>query len=93
MRPLTITIENGVMTIAVGLDVLAFATENHPDLYDAERDRGRYKVTDPALFCREVIHELHREEEDGTTAVHVMLDTAILNAISDGAEGVEEIPS
>lgn len=91
MTPLRCRIKKRVLVIEVGLDVLKFATENHPDLYEDELDKGRYVVTDLAVFTKAVVAELHSEEEDGSTPIHRLLDKAILDAISNGAEGVEEL--
>lgn len=91
MTPLRCTIQNKSLVIEVGLDVLKFCTEHHPELYEDELDKGRYVVTDIAVFIEAVVDELHKEEEDGSTLIHRMLDRAILDAISNGAEGVEEL--
>lgn len=51
-----------------------------------------YKVTDAAVFAKEMVREMNREDEEGTTAIHRMLDDAMSEAIEQGAEGVEEDP-
>ncbi len=51
---------------------------------------GLWKVTDPAEFAEAVCSALNREEEDGTTRVHLMFDWAFDHAIDQGAEGIEE---
>lgn len=50
---------------------------------------GLWKVTDAAIFAKEVCHALNNEREDGTTPVHVMFDKAFMHAIEQGAEGIE----
>lgn len=90
MTPLRCLIKKKSLVIEVSFDVLKFATENHPELYEDELDKGRYVVTDVTIFAKEVVRELHKEEEDGTTPVHSLLDKAILDAICNGAQGVEE---
>jgi hypothetical protein len=50
----------------------------------------RFKVTDSVAFAQDLLSELLSEEEDGTTRVHKMFDGAILEAIEQGAEGIEE---
>ena len=52
---------------------------------------GFFKVTDPAVFAKEVCRALNAEKEDGTTRVHMMFDSAFNHAIDQGAEGVEEV--
>lgn len=50
-----------------------------------------YKVTDPAVFAREVCRSLNEENEIGTTDIHKMFDRAMMHAIDWGGEGVEEV--
>jgi hypothetical protein len=89
--PLRCKAEDGMLDMRVGVKVLAFAVENCPDLWDAESDKGRFKVTDPATFAKEVERVLNHESEDGSTRLTRMLDAAVLEAIEQGAEGVEEV--
>jgi len=49
-----------------------------------------YAIADVEVFAREVVRELNDEAEDGTTAVHLMLDRACIRAVENGAEGVSE---
>lgn len=42
------------------------------------------------MFAKEVVRELNSEDEEGTTAIHKMFDAAFIEAIEQGAEGVEE---
>lgn len=52
---------------------------------------GLWKVTDAEAFAKEVCSALNAEAEDGTTRVHTMFDKAFMDAIEQGAEGIEEI--
>jgi hypothetical protein len=52
----------------------------------------RYRLTDPEAFANEFVRELNREQEDGTTPIHVLFDKCLYAAIEQGAEGVEEHP-
>lgn len=88
--PLTCEAVGGVLDMRIGEKVLAFATENCPDLWDAENDRGRYRVTDAAVFAKAVAHELNKESEGGSTPLSRLLDEVVEEAINQGAEGVEE---
>ena len=80
------------IVISVDFETLRFATNNHPDLYDGEKDRCKYKVKHIGVFAKEIVSQLHQEEEDGSTIFSRMFDEAILQAISNGAEGVIETP-
>lgn len=84
--PLTVEIVNHVLVIKIGIDTLAGCAQRHPDLYN-DLGNERLIVTDQAVFANEVLCGLHKEEEDGSTPVHRMLDKVILYAIEYGAEG------
>jgi hypothetical protein len=90
--PLNVEIVGGKLVISIGIDCLAHAIEWSPSLGDYDHVANDYvypKVTDPERFAREIAIILDREEsEDGTTAVHRMLDRAAEVAIENGAEGV-----
>jgi hypothetical protein len=47
------------------------------------------KVIDATRFAKDIVNALNDEQEDGTTPVHVLLDTAFEKAIEDGSQGVE----
>lgn len=88
--PLRCELVNGAIEFVIGAKVLAHATNICPALYDAENDRGRYSVTDPAAFAADVLREINHEKEDGSTILTDLLDKAVERAIEQGAEGVEE---
>lgn len=52
---------------------------------------NRYEVTDSASFAEDLVTELNREKEDGTTRIHLMFDSAIEEAIEQGAQGIEPV--
>lgn len=45
----------------------------------------RLKVTNVDEFAKELVNELNREAEDGTTRIHRMFDGAINETIEQGA--------
>ena len=97
-RPLTVEVTGDELRISIGISTLAWAAEHSPDerlcWYDA--DSGEYlsfPVTDELRFAKDVVDELLTEDEEGTTAVHLMLDRACLNAIENGSLGVGEDPT
>ena len=90
---LTVEIVDEEVRIRIGIDVLAWSAEHNDAYYDAVK--YQLKVLDGAGFAKDVLLELEREEEDGTTAVHRLLDKAINAAIDNGSvhcrmEGEEE---
>ena len=79
--PLEVRIKGGQLFISIGIDTLCFATQfNFED----------FKITDREGFAKDILNELEREEEDGTTLVHKMFDQAANSAVEDGSEYVEE---
>ena len=92
MNPLNINIETTNLVIRIDLDTLTFASENCPLLAtwsDKKNDFIKVKVTDKIKWAKEVINQLKTESEDGTTLVHIMFDKSFLNAVENGAEGIE----
>lgn len=82
-------IEDGCIVIRLPLANISAALEGarasgHQD--------GRYIVTDAAVYAKEVVLELNKESEDGTTPIHLLFDKCMYEAIDQGAQGVEENP-
>lgn len=90
-HPLTCHVEGDRISVYIGFDELAFAAANHPDFWDGEsgEDVPNVKITDPAVFALEVVRQMNREEEDGSTMVTKLLDKAISDAVGDGCDGVD----
>ena len=85
--PLTVEVRDGCLVVRIGASTLATAFDAHPE---ADRAVSWPVVVDQSHFAREVVQELKREKEDGTTLVHEMLDKAMLSAMEQGAEGLSE---
>jgi hypothetical protein len=86
------TIEDGVLTIQIGVEALAHATKLNPEMteYDeTTEDWVEPDITDVDVFAQEVLRALKDETDDGTTVVHRMLDDAVNDAIENGAEGID----
>jgi hypothetical protein len=58
--------------------------------FDNAYGEHRYEVEDGPAFAAELVTELGREEEDGTTLVHLMLDKAATRALENGGFGIKE---
>jgi hypothetical protein len=89
--PLKCCIEDGVLTIRIGVQCLANAVKLNPDLTQYDEKTGEWnepEITDPDKFALEVLRAVESESEDGTTLVHIALDAAAMNAIENGAEGI-----
>lgn len=82
--PLSVLVEDDVLTIRIGTGLLAFATQGSDTWADG------WRVVDLTAFAKDVAAELEQEEEDGTTPIHRMLDTAAEAALEAGSLGIEE---
>lgn len=90
--PLKCYINDGVLTMAIGVECLAMAIKFNPELTEYNDKTGEWvepEVTDADKFAVEIMHAVQQESEDGTTLIHIALDTAAMNAIEDGAEGIK----
>lgn len=90
--PLKCCIEDGVLIIQIGVEALALVTKLNPELTEYDEKTGEWnepEITDPDKFAAEVLIALKDESEDGTTLVHTAIDTAAMNAIENGAEGIK----
>lgn len=47
------------------------------------------RISNGPLLIQEIIHELQREDEQGTNAMHRMFDEAALHALNNGSEAVD----
>lgn len=79
-RSLTAFVENGVLTIEIGVDTLAFAT-----LHCMDEDRSDHVITDSAGFADDVVHELLDEAEDGSSIITRLFDNATAQALDQGS--------
>lgn len=81
---LAVKAENGVLSISIGVALMAWAVQNAPEWPQ------EFHVTDLRDFSREMVRQLQRESEDGTTPVHRMLDHAANEVLEQGGDGVDE---
>lgn len=89
-RPLKAFVSRGVLTIEIGVDTLAFAALRSDYAYSLmgpkqERPDTRFGIRDKRAFAREVVCELHREAEDGSSLLTKLFDDACQGAIEDGS--------
>ncbi len=84
---LAMEIIGGKLVISIGVEALAIAVEGNPMLEEGIDGDGP-KVTDPDRFATELLHALQDEDEQGTNAVHRVIDEAALAAVESGAEGI-----
>ncbi len=82
-QQLNIQIVDGVLSISIGLDILQHSLD-----YGLADTFGPCRIDDPETFFLEFVDYLKSEEEDGTTAIHKMLDKVAATAFENGAEGL-----
>lgn len=83
-EPLSVRVEDDVLTIRIGVGLLAFSTQM-ADEWDAD-----WRVSDVRQFAADVARDLESDEEDGTTPVHRMIDAAAGRAADAGSLAIEE---
>lgn len=90
--PLKCEVEGDELVIRIGLNTLVHAAENCPLFYNGTP--GTFppyeKVIDAGELADDVRRELLREEEDGTTPLHILFDNAIEKARDDGSLAFSE---
>lgn len=86
----TARIEGDQIVIRVPISTLPIAFDACPDAPRDDKAEATYIVTDAPTFAKGIVHYLNDESEDGTTRIHRMLDSAMLEALEQGEEGVEE---
>ncbi len=83
-QPLLVEIVDGELVIRIGIDTLIFAARTGDDWDE------RFVIVDADVFAEDIRHELEREQEDGTTPVHMLIDAAVEQAIDQGSLGIDE---
>ncbi|GJD97732.1 hypothetical protein [Methylobacterium iners] len=84
---LRISLTGGLLTISLGVSTLCQAIKGGTVFEDFMGGEDAV-ITDEDAFARAITAGLGREEENGDTPVHDMLDRVARRAINDGAEGV-----
>ena len=81
---LTVKVEDNQLKITIGIAIMAFAVQSQ-DAWPEDQE-----VKDLDVFAKSMVRQLTREEEDGTTPVHRMLDAAANEVLEQGDDGVED---
>jgi hypothetical protein len=85
-QPLQVEVKNKVLSISIGVNTLVFVYKHKPRTVEEKE----FSITNIDGFAKDVANELHKEEEDGSTPVHLLLDKAIEAATINGSFFVEE---
>lgn len=94
--PLRASVVRDVLTIEIGVDVLAFSALASPFAWKllqeavgeltTNRPDDRYRIDDVHGFAKDNVRELLREEEDGSSPLTNLFDLVAQKAIEDGSE-------
>lgn len=87
-------IERGALVIRIGIQTLAHAVTYSDWANPYEDETGDYLrsfvIVDAPQFAADVIHEMLREREDGSTPLSDFIDRMSEAAVSDGSLGLHE---
>ena len=87
---------DGRAVIKDGKIVIEFPIGSLPQVLEGAWASGalssRWRITDEQAFAKDLVIEMNRESENGTTLVHKMCDAAINELLEGGVEGIEEHP-
>ena len=92
--PLEVKIEKGALVVRIGIETLAHAVtySDWANLY--EETTGEYirnfAIVDAPQFASDVLHEMLREREDGSTPLSDFIDKMSQEAIDQGSLGLHE---
>lgn len=86
-----VQIEGDDIVIRVSLAALIFASEHGClcTFSQLKSDFVKVKIIDPVQWRGAIVRALRREQENGDTPVHLMLDDALKYAVDQGEEGIE----
>ncbi len=86
-----IAAEDGDLIIRIPVKTMLYAFVNDPGHESWDADSGQHMpptIRDEAGFVADIIAELEREDDDGTTPVHLMVDGVMREAVEQGSKNV-----
>jgi hypothetical protein len=94
-QPLRCTVEGEELVIRIGINTLAWAEQSERRdtpfwTYDEEKYEyvPRWKIINDLEWAKDVVREINREEEDGSSLLTNLLDKASDNALDQGSLAV-----
>ncbi len=92
--PLEVKIEKGALVVRIGIETLAHAVTYSDWANPYEESTGDYirnfAIVDAPQFASDVLHEMLREREDGSTPLSDFIDKMSEEAIDQGSLGLHE---
>ncbi|WP_445677444.1 hypothetical protein [Pseudomonas putida] len=83
----TVAVEGHQLVIRITTECLLHAVTCAPE-WPVDYRGAPISIQNGTLLIQEIIHELQREDEQGTNQMHRLLDQAALDAINNGSEAV-----
>lgn len=83
----TVAVEGDQLVIRITTECLLHAVTCAPE-WPVDYRGAPISIQNGTLLIQEIIHELQREDEQGTNQMHRLLDQAALDAINNGSEAV-----
>lgn len=84
----SVAVEGRQLVIRITTECLVHAV-TCASQWPAQEMGGPVAVIDAPVFVADIVHELQREDEQGTTVVHRLFDEAALAALEAGSLGVD----
>lgn len=84
----TVAIEGDQLVIRITTECLLHAVTCSSE-WPTDEAGSPISITNGQLLAQEVIHELQREDEQGTNPMHRLLDEAAIAAINNGSQAVD----
>ncbi|MCO7594246.1 MULTISPECIES: hypothetical protein [Pseudomonas] len=84
----TVAVEGDQLVIRITTECLLHAVTCSPE-WPTDEAGSPISITDDQLLLQEIIHELQREDEQGTNPMHRLFDEAALNALNNGSQAVD----
>ncbi len=83
----TVAVEGDQLVIRITTECLLHAVTCSPE-WPMNYTGSPITIDNGPLLIQELIHELQRENEDGTNAMHRLFDSAALDAVNNGSQAV-----
>ena len=94
-QPLSCKVEGDELVIRIGIGTLAWAAQSERRdtpfwVYEWEKAEyvPRWKIINNSEWAKDVVREINREEEDGSSLLTNLLDKASENALDQGSIAV-----
>ncbi|PJY97728.1 hypothetical protein [Pseudomonas donghuensis] len=84
----TVAVEGDQLVIRITTKCLLHAVTCAPD-WPTDETGMPVSVNNGPLLLQEIIHELQREDEQGTNSMHRLFDEAALDALNNGSQAVD----